>query len=228
VETFQANVIGQINLFEAIRSRGITPRVHIAGSSEEYGLVYPHEVPMKETNPLRPLSPYAVSKVAQELLAWQYFRSYGLQTVVTRGFNHSGPRRGQVFSTSSFAKQIAEIDKGLRPPVIYVGDLESQRDWTDVRDMVRGYWLALEKGLPGEVYNVGSGFTRRIGDMLNILLSLSNNHIELRQDQARLRPSDVKILWADITKFCQQTGWEPVIPFEQTMRDLLDYWRARV
>jgi len=183
---------------------------------------------MKETNPLRPLSPYAVSKVAQELLAWQYFRSYGLQTVVTRGFNHSGPRRGQVFSTSSFAKQIAEIEKGLRPPVIYVGDLESQRDWTDVRDMVRGYWLALEKGLPGEVYNVGSGVTRRIGDMLNILLSLSNNHIELRQDPARLRPSDVKILWADITKFHRQTGWEPVIPFEQTMRDLLDYWRARV
>jgi GDP-4-dehydro-6-deoxy-D-mannose reductase len=228
VETFQANVIGQINLFEAIRSVGITPRVHIAGSSEEYGLVYPHEVPMKETNPLRPLSPYAVSKVAQELLAWQYFRSYGLQTVVTRGFNHSGPRRGQVFSTSSFAKQIAEIEKGLRPPVIYVGDLESKRDWTDVRDMVRGYWLALEKGLPGEVYNIGSGVTRRIGDMLNTLLALSKNDIEIRQDPARLRPSDVKILWADITKFHRQTGWEPVIPFEQTMRDLLDYWRARV
>ena len=227
-ETFQANVIGQINLFEAIRLVGINPRVHIAGSSEEYGLVHPHEVPMKETNPLRPLSPYAVSKVAQELLAWQYFRSYGLQTVVTRGFNHSGPRRGQVFSTSSFAKQIAEIEKGLRPPVIYVGDLESQRDWTDVRDMVRGYWLALEKGLPGEVYNIGSGVTRRIGDMLNILLSLSKNDIQIRQDPARLRPSDVKILWADITKFHQQTGWEPAIPFAQTMRDLLDYWRARV
>jgi len=227
-ETFQANVIGQINLFEAIRLVGINPRVHIAGSSEEYGLVYPHEVPMKETNPLRPLSPYAVSKVAQELLAWQYFRSYGLQTVVTRGFNHSGPRRGQVFSTSSFAKQIAEIEKGKRQPVIYVGDLESQRDWTDVRDMVRGYWLALEKGLPGEVYNIGSGVTRRIGDMLNILLSLSSHDIAVRQDPARLRPSDVKILWADVTKFRQQTGWEPKIPFEQTMRDLLDYWRARV
>jgi GDP-4-dehydro-6-deoxy-D-mannose reductase len=228
VETFQANVIGQINLLEAIRSLGNNPRVHIAGSSEEYGLVHPHEVPMKETNPLRPLSPYAVSKVAQELLAWQYFRSYGLQTVVTRGFNHSGPRRGQVFSTSSFAKQIAEIEKGLRPPVIYVGDLESQRDWTDVRDMVRGYWLALEKGLPGEVYNIGSGVTRRIGDMLHILLALSKNDIQIRQDPARLRPSDVKILWADITKFHQQTGWQPAIPFEQTMRDLLDYWRARV
>jgi GDP-4-dehydro-6-deoxy-D-mannose reductase len=213
---------------EAIRSLGNNPRVHIAGSSEEYGLVHPHEVPMKETNPLRPLSPYAVSKVAQELLAWQYFRSYGLQTVVTRGFNHSGPRRGQVFSTSSFAKQIAEIEKGLRPPVIYVGDLESKRDWTDVRDMVRGYWLALEKGLPGEVYNIGSGVTRRIGDMLHILLALSKNDIQIRQDPARLRPSDVKILWADITKFHQQTGWQPAIPFEQTMRDLLDYWRARV
>jgi GDP-4-dehydro-6-deoxy-D-mannose reductase len=228
VETFQANVIGQINLLEAIRSLGNNPRVHIAGSSEEYGLVHPHEVPMKESNPLRPLSPYAVSKVAQELLAWQYFRSYNLHTVVTRGFNHSGPRRGQVFSTSSFAKQIAEIEKGLRPPIIYVGDLESQRDWTDVRDMVRGYWLALEKGLPGEVYNIGSGVTRRIGDMLHILLALSKNDIQIRQDPARLRPSDVKILWADITKFHQQTGWQPAIPFEQTMRDLLDYWRARV
>lgn len=226
--TMDVNVIGQINLFEAIRQAGIDPLVHIAGSSEEYGLVFPNEVPMKESNPLRPLSTYAVSKVAQELLGWQYFRSYGLKAIVTRGFNHTGPRRGEIFVTSSFAKQIAEIEKGIRPPVVMVGDLESKRDWTDVRDTVRGYWLALEKGEPGEVYNVGSGTTRRVGDMLNLLLSLSSAKIEVRQDPARLRPSDVKILWSDSSKFRARTGWAPRIPFEQTLRDLLDYWRARV
>ncbi|MBI4758356.1 MAG: GDP-mannose 4,6-dehydratase [Chloroflexi bacterium] len=228
VETFQTNVIGQINLFEAVREAGLDPMIHIAGSSEEYGLVHPDEVPMKETNALRPLSPYAVSKVAQELLAWQYFKSYGLKTVVTRGFNHTGPRRGQVFSTSSFAKQIAEIEKGKREPVVHVGDISSKRDWTDVRDMVRAYWLALDKGQPGQVYNVGSGTTRTIQEMLDILLSLSTVKVTVVQDPGRLRPSDVKILWADTTKFCNQTGWVPQIPFEQTMKDLLNYWRDRV
>lgn len=226
--TMDVNVNGQINLFEAIRQVGLDPLVQIAGSSEEYGLVFPNEVPMKESNPLRPLSTYAVSKVAQELLGWQYFRSYGLKTVVTRGFNHTGPRRGEIFVTSSFARQIAEIEKGQHEPFVMVGDLESKRDWTDVRDMVRAYWLSLEKGVPGEVYNVGSGTTRRVGDMLTLLLSLTKAKIEVRQDAARLRPSDVKILWADVSKFKARTGWEPRIPFEQTMRDLLDYWRARV
>jgi GDP-4-dehydro-6-deoxy-D-mannose reductase len=228
VETFQTNVIGQVNLFEAVREAGLDPMIHIAGSSEEYGLVHPNEVPMKETNALRPLSPYAVSKVAQELLAWQYFKSYGLKTVVTRGFNHTGPRRGQVFSTSSFAKQIAEIEKGKREPVVQVGDISSKRDWTDVRDMVRAYWLALEKGEPGQVYNVGSGTTRTIQEMLDILLSLSTAKVTVVQDPGRLRPSDVTILWADVTKFRNQTGWAPQIPFEQTMKDLLNYWRDRV
>ncbi len=226
-ETFHINAIGQINLFEAILGAGLSPRVHIAGSSEEYGLVFENETPMKETNPLRPLSPYAVSKVAQEMLAWQYFRSYGLQTVVTRGFNHTGPRRGEVFVTSTVAKQIAEIEKGNRPPVLYIGDVECKRDWTDVRDIVRGYWLALEKGEPGEVYNLGSGTTRTIREMMDIQLGMSKVKIEVRQDPARMRPSDVRILWSDITKFNKQTGWQPTIPFSTTMKDLLDYWRAR-
>ncbi len=227
-ETFNVNVVGQVNLFEAVCEAGLDPLVHVAGSSEEYGLVHEDEVPMKETNPFRPLSPYAVSKVAQELLAWQYHRSHGLKAVVTRGFNHTGPRRGEIFVTSTFAKQIAEIEKGLRAPVVEVGDLSSKRDWTDVRDTVRGYWLALEKGQPGEVYNVGSGICRTGGEMLEVLLSLTRRRIEVRQDVSRLRPSDVKILWADTSKFRSQTGWEPAIPFEQTMRDLLDYWRQRV
>jgi GDP-4-dehydro-6-deoxy-D-mannose reductase len=227
-ETFRVNAIGQINLFEAVLAAGLSPLVQIAGSSEEYGLVHEDEVPMKESNPLRPLSPYAVSKVAQELLAWQYFRSYGLKAVVTRGFNHTGPRRGEVFVTSTVAKQIAEIEKGYRPAVLYLGDVDVKRDWTDVRDTVRGYWLALEKGAPGEVYNVGSGVTRTVREMMEIQLRLSSAKIEVRQDPARLRPSDVRILWSDITKFRQQTGWEPTIPFTKTMKDLLDYWREKV
>jgi GDP-4-dehydro-6-deoxy-D-mannose reductase len=227
-ETFSINTVGQIHLFEAVRAAGIDPLIHIAGSSEEYGLVHPDEVPIKESNPLRPLSPYAVSKVAQELLAYQYHRSYGLKTVVTRGFNHTGPRHGPVLSCSSFARQIAEIEAEQVPPVLYVGDLTTKRDWVDVRDVVRGYWLALEKGVPGEVYNIGSGTTRTIQSMLDLLLSLSPVGIDVRRDPARLRPSDVLILWADDEKFRIQTGWQPQIPFEQTMHDLLDYWRDRV
>src|ERR671936_931352 len=172
--TLTNNITSQVNLFEAVREARLDPVIHIAGSSEEYGLVYPDEAPIAEHNPLRPLSPYAVSKVAQETLAIQYFRSYGLKCVVTRGFNHTGPRRGQVFATSSFAKQIAEIEAGLRAPVIEVGDLDSKRDWTDVRDMVRAYWLATVRGEPGEVYNVGRGTCMAVGDMLDVLLNHSH------------------------------------------------------
>src|ERR1035437_7905967 len=226
-ETMNLNIIGQVNLFEAIREAGLNPLVHVAGSSEEYGLVLPDEVPIKESNPLRPLSPNAVSKVAQELMAWQYFRSYDLRTVVTRGFNHTGPRRGENFVTSSFALQIAQIEKGLRPPIIDGGDVESKRDWPDVRDTVRAYWLALERGVPGEVYNVGSGVTRSVREMLDVLLRHTNHKIEVRVEPSRLRPSDVKILWADASKFERQTGWRPEIPFETTMLDLLEFWRQR-
>jgi GDP-4-dehydro-6-deoxy-D-mannose reductase len=226
--TIMDNVLGQVNLFEALRMEKLDPLVQIAGSSEEYGLVLPDEVPMKESNPLRPLSPYAVSKVTQEMLAYQYHRSYGIRSVVSRGFNHTGPRRGENFVTSTFARQIALIEKGKQEPVIYVGDLSSKRDFTDVRDMVRAYWLMLEHGKPGEVYNIGSGTTRSAKEVLDILLSLSEVKVEVRVDPTRLRPSDVLILWADATKFMEATGWKPTIEFEQTMRDLLDYWRERV
>jgi GDP-4-dehydro-6-deoxy-D-mannose reductase len=169
-----------------------------------------------------------VSKVAQDKLAWQYFKSYGMHLVVTRGFNHTGPRRGLVFSTSTFARQIAEIEAGLHEPVIYVGDLTPKRDWTDVRDMARAYWLALEKAEPGETYNVGSGRTWSIREMLDILLAHSAVKVRIQEDPARLRPSDVPILWADVSKFQRVTGWQPQIPFERTLEDLLHYWRARV
>lgn len=228
-ETLQVNVIGQAHLFEAVRAEDLDPLIHVACSSEEYGLVYPDELPIKETNPLRPLSPYAVSKIAQENLAWQYHRSYGLKTVVTRGFNHEGPRRGEVFVTSSFAKQVAMIEAGRKnPAVLYCGDLESERDWTDVRDMVAGYWLALEHGRSGEAYNLGSGVRRSIREMLDLLLTLTDRAIEVRQDSARLRPSDVKVLQADAGKFRALTGWQPQIPFAQMMRDSLNWWRTRL
>ncbi len=227
-ETFAINAIGQVNLFEAVLSLKLTPRIQVAGSSEEYGRVNPDEIPMKETNPLRPLSPYAVSKVAQDLLGYQYYKSYGLRVVRTRGFNHTGPRRGDVFVTSSFAKQIAEIEKNRREPVIYVGNLDAKRDFSDVRDIVRAYWLCLEKGEDGEVYNIGSGVSRTMREVLDTLLSLSRVNVRVEVDPKRLRPSDVPILLSDSSKFVRLTGWKPEIPFSQTMADLLNYWRERV
>jgi GDP-4-dehydro-6-deoxy-D-mannose reductase len=227
-ETFMINAVGQIHLFEAVLSLGISPKIQIAGSSEEYGLVNSDEVPMKETNPLRPLSPYAVSKVAQDLLGWQYFKSYGLEIIRTRGFNHTGPRRGEVFICSNFAKQIVEIEKKKREPNIYVGNLEAKRDFTDVRDMARAYWLSLEKGEAGEVYNLGTGKTYSIKEILDMLLSISGVDVKIEVDPDRLRPSDVPVLLSDSSKFRQLTGWEPQIPFDQSLRDLLEYWRERV
>lgn len=227
-QTMSINAIGQINLLEAVRQADMDPLIHIAGSSEEYGLVYPGEAPIKESNLLRPLSPYAVSKVTQEMLAIQYFRSYGLRSVVTRAFNHTGPRRGQVLVTSSFAKQIAEIEADRKEPVLEVGDLSARRDWSDVRDVVRAYWLTLEHCQPGEVYNIGTGTALTIREMLDILLELTDVKVEVRPAASRMRPSDVKLLLADTTKFKAATGWEPAIPFVQTMEDLLQYWRARV
>jgi GDP-4-dehydro-6-deoxy-D-mannose reductase len=227
-ETLHTNIIGEVNLLEAVRSAGIDPIIHIAGSSEEYGLVLPNELPVKETNPLRPLSPYGVSKATQEMIAYQYFMSYGLKTVITRAFNHEGPRRGEVFVTSNLAKQIVEVEKGLKPPVLYVGDLSSVRDWSDVRDVIKAYWLVTEMGTPGEVYNIGSGVGREVREMLDMLLGMSNVDIEVEVDHARLRPSDVKVLVCDSTRFRKLTGWKPQIPFDKTLRDLLDYWRERV
>jgi GDP-4-dehydro-6-deoxy-D-mannose reductase len=227
-ETLVGNVTCQLNLFEAARDLRLAARFHIAGSSEEYGLVKPEEVPVREDNPLRPLSPYAVSKVGQDLLAYQYWMSYRLHAVRTRGFNHTGPRRGEVFVTSNLARQIAEIEKGLRDPVVWVGNLGAIRDFTDVRDMVRAYWLALEHGEPGEVYNICSGRAYTIRQVLEILLGLAQAEVEVRQDPARLRPSDVEVLVGDCSRFKRISGWEPTIPFEVTAKDILEYWRERV
>ncbi len=227
-ETLTTNIIGEVNIFEAVRELKLEPLIQIAGSSEEYGLVYPEEIPIKETNPLRPLSPYAVSKVTQDLLGFQYYKSYGLPIVRTRAFNHTGPRRGEVFVSSNFARQIVEIEKKRREPIIYVGNLEAMRDFLDVRDVVRGYYLSLKKGKPGEVYNIASGRGIKIGELLNQLIALSGIDLEIKQDESRLRPSDVQLLIGSAEKFKEATGWSPEIPFEKTLRDLLDYWRTRI
>lgn len=232
-QTLYTNVIGTSNLLEAItnlKDKTFDPVVQIAGSSEEYGLVLPSEIPIKETNPLRPLSPYGVSKVAEDMLALQHFRSYKIKTIVTRAFNHSGPRRGEVFVTSTFAKQIAEIEKGLKKPVIYHGNLEAKRDFTDVRDVVRAYLLAVLKCKSGEVYNICSGKkgTFSIKEILSILLSLTDVSVKLMKDPKRMRPSDVPILVGDYSKFNKATGWKPTINIKKTLSDLLDYWRNRI
>ncbi|HEV8629690.1 MAG TPA: GDP-mannose 4,6-dehydratase [Thermoanaerobaculia bacterium] len=227
-DTLVTNITGQTNLFEAVRFLGLDPVIQIACSSEEYGMVYPDEVPIREDNPLRPLSPYAVSKVAQDMMAYQYFQSYGLKTVRTRGFNHTGPRRGDVFVTSNFAKQLASIEAGQQEPVIKVGNLEAVRDFTDVRDMVRAYWLAVAKGKPGEVYNVATGSGITIQELLDRLLALSTAKVRVEQDPERMRPSDVVRLVGDSSKFRSDTGWAPEVPFDRTLADLLAYWRERV
>lgn len=226
--TLEVNIVGSANLFEAVRQAGINPIIQIACSSEEYGLVQKDELPIRETNPLRPLSPYAVSKVAMDYLGYQYFKSYQVKIVRTRGFNHTGPRRGDTFAESNFAKQVALIEKGKQDPIIHVGNLDAQRDYTDVRDMVKGYLLAIEKCDPGDVYNICTGRSILIGDMLNLLISLSKIKVTIKEDPARMRPSDVPVLIGDNTKFVQKTGWKAEIPFEKTMEDLLNYWRSKV
>ena len=225
-ETIGTNITGELNLFEAVRAVGIDPMIHIAGSSEEYGLVHPDELPITESNPLRPLSPYAVSKVAQDFLGYQYFKSYGMKIVRTRAFNHTGPRRGEVFVTSNFARQLIEIELGRREPVLHVGNLDAVRDFTDVRDVVRAYALALEKGKPGEVYNIASGSGITIKDLLGKLVALTKVDLKIKQDPDRLRPSDVQLLTGSSEKFQKATGWKPEIPLDQTLKDLMDYWRT--
>ena len=226
-ESLTTNILAQVNLFEAVRRIGLKTRIQLACSSEEYGMVLPDEVPIRETNPLRPLSPYAVSKVTQDMLGYQYWMSWKVDSVRTRGFNHEGPRRGPVFVASDFAKQIADIEKGRKAPILHVGNLEAKRDFTDVRDMVKAYVLALEKCEPGEVYNICRGRCWSIQEVLDMLLARTKSKIEVRQDPARLRPSDVPILLGDNSRFVKATGWAPAIPFEKTLEDMLEYWRSR-
>jgi GDP-4-dehydro-6-deoxy-D-mannose reductase len=226
--TLRTNVLGIVHLLDAARRLSMRPAVLVVGSADEYGPAPASEQPLRETAPLRPASPYAVSKVAQAALAQLYGPAGGMRVVVTRTFPHTGPGRGEHFAESSFARQIAEIEAGRREPVVEVGNLDAVRDFSDVRDVVRAYALLLEKGAPGEVYNVCSGEGRRIGDVLERLLAATSARIEVRLDPSRLRPADVPVLVGDPGKLVAATGWTRRIPLETTLRDLLDDWRARV
>jgi GDP-4-dehydro-6-deoxy-D-mannose reductase len=226
--TLRTNVLGIVHLLDAARRLGLRPAVLVVGSAEEYGPVAEDQLPIREQAPLRPASPYAVSKVAQGALALLYGPAGGMRIVLTRTFHHTGPGRGEAFAESSFARQIAEIEQGLREPVIEVGNLDAVRDFTDVRDVVRAYLLLLEKGEAGQAYNVCSGRGRRIREVLDALVASSSASVQLRLDPARLRPADVPAQVGDPSRLRAATGWEPRIPLEQSLRDLLSDWRARV
>jgi GDP-4-dehydro-6-deoxy-D-mannose reductase len=225
--TLRTNVLGIVHLLDAARRRGLRPAVLVVGSAEEYGPVGPEEMPIRETCPLRPSSPYAVSKVAQGALALLYGPAGGMRIVLTRTFHHTGPGRGEAFAESSFARQIAEIEAGRRAPVLKVGNLEAVRDFTDVRDVVRAYWLLLEKGEAGAAYNVCSGRGRRIRELLDLLLSASRARVEVQVEPERLRPADVPAQVGDPSRLRAATGWEPRIALERTLADLLEDWRQR-
>lgn len=226
--TFQQNVHGQVNVLQAVAQQGLDSRVLVVGSNEEYGLIRPQDLPVDEETALWPTSPYGVSKVAQDLMGWQYFRSYGIPVVRVRPFNHIGPRQGDRFVAPAFARQIAEAEAGLRVAALRVGNLTAVRDFTDVRDVVRAYWLALTSGQPGEVYNIGSGQGRSIDELLNGLLALSSVEFAVEPDPARMRPSDVPVSVCDASKLHAATGWQPQISIEQSLHDILNDWRERV
>ncbi len=227
VDTLTTNVIGTTNLLDAVRLTGLDAKVHVCSSSEVYGQVLEHEVPIAESNPFRPASPYAVSKVGEDMIAYQYFLSYGIRTVRTRMFTHTGPRRGDVFAESAYAKQIVEVECGLLDNPIRVGNLESIRTFADVRDAVRAYWLLMEHCPAGEVYNIGGNRTMTLREMLEILKGMAACRIDHMVDPALLRPSDVTLQIPDTSKFRAATGWEPRIPFEDTLRHILDFYRTR-
>lgn len=227
--TLRTNLHGLLHLLEAVRKTGMTPRVLVVGSADEYGdACGSPERPLTEEAPLRPLSPYAVSKVAQGYLALQYALVFGMPIVRTRTFPHTGPGRGEVFAESSFARQIAEIEAGLRPPILEVGNLEAVRDFSDVRDVVRAYVQLLDRGRPGEVYNVCSGRGIRMGDLLERLLSLAGVRVEVRVDPDRLRPSDIPVQVGDPSRLREAIGWAPRFTLAESLESLLDEWRGRV
>jgi GDP-4-dehydro-6-deoxy-D-mannose reductase len=225
-ETIETNMRAQVNLFEAVLAAGLRPRILVACSADEFGPVRPEALPIRETHPLRPDSPYAVSKIGQDMLGLQYYLSHALPVIRVRPFNHIGPRQNRRFVAPAFASQIAAIEAGRQPPVVRVGNLTARRDFTDVRDMVRAYALALRRGQAGEDYNIGTGRSRTIQELLDLLLGMARVAIQVEPDEARMRPADVPELVSDAAKFRDCTGWEPVIPFEQSLRDLLNYERS--
>jgi GDP-4-dehydro-6-deoxy-D-mannose reductase len=225
LDTLINNIAGQVNLLEAIRAWGGDPTVLVVCSNEEYGAVKPEELPIRETAPFRPPNPYAVSKVAQDMLGYQYHASHGMAIVRVRPFNHTGPGQSDRFVAPAFARQIAEGELGIRPPVLRVGNLDVERDFTDARDIVRGYHLAVLRGQAGQVYNLGSERAVAIRHLLELLLANSRVPFTVETDPALFRPADVPRVVADCSKFRSLTGWKAEIPLERTLSDLLDWWR---
>ena len=229
IETIQTNIIGTLNLLETVRHEAPKAWVHVCSSSEVYGRVPKEFVPIKEDCHFHPASPYAISKIGTDLLGQFYAQAYGMNIIVTRMFTHTGKRRGDVFSESTFAKQIAMIEIGKIPPVVKVGNLNSLRTIADVRDAVMAYHMVLTMNpIRGEVYNIGGSHTCTVGEVLEALFNAAGQKYDVEIDPERLRPIDADLQVPDCSKFKSHTGWEPKIPFEQTMRDLLDYWRERV
>lgn len=225
--TAEINVIGSINLFEAVREYNGKVRLIVIGSGEEYGYIAPNSCPLKETEPLHPGNIYAATKACQEMTAEIYARAYKLDMVMVRAFNHSGPKQDSIFVISDFCRQIAEIEKGIKSPVISVGNLTAMRDFTDVRDIVRGYRLLGEKGISGQIYNIGRGKAVSIQYILDTALSLSTAEIAVERDEKRMRAADIPVIEPDITKINGDTGWKAEITVEQTIEDTLNYWRKR-
>jgi GDP-4-dehydro-6-deoxy-D-mannose reductase len=225
--TLAINAGGAINLLEAVRSEGLTPRIVLIGSGEQYGVVPAQDNPIKETYPAAPVNPYAVAKQTQDLLGYQYWVSYQLPIVRARAFNHFGPFQDDAFVVASLARQIAEIEAGLRPPVIFVGNLAARRDFLPVGDVVQAYIALVTQGRAGHAYNVGSGEARPIAEILERLLSFATRTIDVQRDPARFRPVDGPLIEADITRIRGETDWEPRIPLDEALRETLDYWRAR-
>lgn len=227
-----ANYRMTVNLLEACLQSGINPRIHIPGSGEEYGEINEEELPITPETLLRPVNPYAVSKIAQDFIAYVYFRSYGLNVIRTRAFNHEGPRRDKVFGIPWYAYQIARIEKELQEPVVKVGHIEDRRNFSHVKDMVEAYWLAVEKCVPGELYVIGTdekSHVRTFREALEMLIRMSTvNDISYETDPKYVRPTQVPRLECDASKFVEQTSWRPTIGFEQILGDTLDYWRGRV
>lgn len=231
LDTFETNIQGTAHLLEALRLNRVEAVVHVCASSEVFGRVPKEKLPIKEDCTFHPASPYAISKVGTDLIGRYYAEAYGMTVMTTRMFTHTGPRRGDVFAESTFAKQIAMIEADLIPPVVKVGNLHSLRTFADVRDAVRAYYMLVTVNpVRGEYYNIGGTFSCTVGDMLNTLIRMSKRvkDIKVEVDQERLRPIDADLQVPDTSKFHQHTGWKPEIPFEKTMKDLLDYWRDRV
>lgn len=226
--TYELNIQCQLNLLEALSRWQPTCRTLVVTSNEVYGLVGTADLPIQETTPFRPTNPYGVSKVAQDMMALQYWYSHQLPTIRVRSFNHIGPGQADDFVASTFARQLAEIEAGLQPPSVKVGNLEAERDFTDVRDVVRAYWLAVTRGEAGAVYNVGSGRSRPIRWILDTLLSMIHVPVELVVDPDRLRPSDIPVSVCDNRRLIQATGWQPQIELRDSLADILQYWRNQI